>query len=128
MLFLILYNGPLIVLAAFWLYFRTQGNANFHVLRLMLDIAIVAVAIARLFGSSIPPSGHAALLTHTLISVSNRYYRIAALLMLIATIALKISWGDYESWSYGLVVGVITGTAWVLVGRGSGGEIQTSEV
>ena len=113
MLLSMLYNGPLVILGGFWLFFRLQGVARFQILRALLDIAIVSVVIARFYGSSIPPSGHAIFLTHSLISVSNRYYRIAALIMLIVTIGLKISWGDYRSWSYGIALGIISGTAWV---------------
>lgn len=126
MLFSMLYNMPLAILGAFWLFSRTQEVARFQILRALLDIAIISVGIARFYGSSIPPSGHAVFLTHSIITVSNPYYRIAALMMLIMTIGLKISWGDYRSWSYGVVIGVISGTAWVRTGKKSDGEIRTS--
>jgi hypothetical protein len=82
-----------------------------------LDITVFSIALARFFGSSIPPSGHALVLTHTLITVSNRYYRLAALAMLIATAALKISWHDFTSLGYGLGLGIISGVAWVWSGQ-----------
>ena len=83
---------------------------------MLLDLAVVSIAIARFFGSSIPPSGHAILLTHTLITVSNRYYRLAALTMLIVTAGLKISWQDFTSLGYGIVLGMISGVLWVWAG------------
>lgn len=87
---------------------------------MVIDIAVVSIAIARFYGSSIPPSGHAVFLTHSLITISNRYYRLAALSMLIVTIGLKISWHDYASWSYGIVSGVVSGMLWVWAGKASG--------
>jgi hypothetical protein len=116
-LFSLLYNGPLFILGIFWLFFRTEEYRRLRILGLLLDLAVVAIAIARFFGSSIPPSGHAILLTHTLITVSNRYYRLAALAMLIATAALKISWYDFSSLGYGIVLGMISGTIWLWAGR-----------
>lgn len=116
-LFSLMYNGPLFILGIFWLFFRKQEYRRLRILRVLLDIAVFSIAIARFFGSSIPPSGHAILLTHTLITVSNRYYRLAALIMLIATAGLKISWHDFTSLGYGIVLGIISGAAWVWAGR-----------
>ena len=116
-LFSLLYNGPLFILGIFWIFFRTQEYRRLRILRVLLDLAVFSIAIARFFGSSIPPSGHALLLTHTLISVSNRYYRVAALAMLIATAGLKISWNDFTSLGYGIVFGMISGMTWVWSGE-----------
>ena len=116
-LFSLIYNGPLFILGAFWLFFRTEEYRRFQILRVLIDVAVFSIAIARFFGSSIPPSGHAILLTHTLITVSNRYYRLAALTMLIVTAGLKISWHDFTSLGYGVVLGMISGAAWVWAER-----------
>ena len=116
-LFSLIYNVPLFIMGFFWIFFRTQEYRRLQVLRVLLDLAVFAAALARFLGSSIPPSGHAILLTHTLITVSNRYYRLAALIMLIATAGLKISWHDYTSLGYGIVLGTISGVAWVWAGR-----------
>ena len=118
-LFTLLYSGPLFILGAFWIFFRQQEYRSLQILRVLLDLAVFATALARFFGSSIPPSGHALLLTHTLITVSNRYYRLTALLMLIATAVLKISWHDYTSLGYGIVLGMISGMTWLWAGRDS---------
>ena len=112
-LFSLLYNGPLFILGFFWLFFRTEEYRRLQILRVLIDVAVFSIAIARFFGSSIPPSGHAILLTHTLITVSNRYYRLAALAMLIVTAVLKISWHDFTSLGYGIVLGMISGVAWI---------------
>ena len=116
-LFSLIYNGPLFILGACWLFFRAHEYRRLQIIRPLLDIAVLSIAIARFFGSSIPPSGHAILLTHTLISVSNRYFRLAALIMLIGTAGLKISWHDYTSLGYGIVLGTISGLAWVWARR-----------
>jgi hypothetical protein len=116
MLFSLLYNGPLVILAAFWLLCRKQEYQRWQSLQIMLDMAIMGIAISRFYGALIPPSGHALFLTYSLITVSNRYYRIAALMMLLVTIALKISWGDYQSWAYGILLGVVSGTIWIWIG------------
>jgi hypothetical protein len=127
MLFSLIYNGPLLILCLFWLLFRTKEYERFQLWRTLIDIAILSIAIARFYGASIPPSGHAVFLTHSLISVSNRYYRLAALMMLIVTIGFKISWGDYISWSYGVVLGVISGMVWNWLGSDSGNVLQSGE-
>jgi hypothetical protein len=124
-LFSLMYNGPLFILAIFWIFFRTQDYRRLRIL--LLDLAVVAIALARFFGSSIPPSGHAILLTHTLITVSNRYFRIAALAMLIATAALKISWHDFSSLGYGIVLGITSGMIWLWARRDSDQVLQSGE-
>ena len=118
-MFSLAYNGPLFILGTFWIFFRAQEYRRLQILRVLLDLAVFSIAIARFFGSSIPPSGHALLLTHTLITVSNRYFRLAALVMLIATAGLKISWHDFTSLGYGIGLGLITGMAWVWAGSNS---------
>lgn len=115
-LFSLIYNGPLFILGFFWLFFRREEYRRLQILRVLIDLAVFLIAIARFFGSSIPPSGHAILLTHTLITVTNRYYRLAALAMLIGTAALKISWHDYSSLGYGIVLGIISGVTWLYAG------------
>ena len=112
-LFSLLYSGPLFILGVFWIFFRTEEYRRLQIVRVLIDLVVFAVALARFLGSSIPPSGHAILLTHTLITVSNRYYRLAALIMLIGTAALKISWHDFRSLGYGIALGIITGVVWL---------------
>ena len=116
-LFSLIYNGPLFILAVFWMFFRIQEYRRLRMLPVLLDIAVASIAIARFFGSSIPPSGHALLLTHTLITVSNRYYRLAALAMLVMTAGLKISWHDFTSLGDGIVFGIASGMVWVILTR-----------
>lgn len=127
MFFALMYNSPLLILCVFWLLFRKKEYERFQLWRALIDIAVISIAIARFYGSSIPPSGHAVFLTHSLISVNNRYYRLAALTMLIVTIGLKISWGDYTSWSYGVVLGVISGMVWDWAGKDSSNVLQSGE-
>jgi len=118
-MFSLIYNGPLFILGMFWLYFRLQEYRRLRIVGVLLDLTVVSIAMARFFGSSVPPSGHALLLTHTLITVGNRYFKLAALAMLIATAALKISWHDFSSLGYGIVLGMTSGTIWLWAGRRS---------
>ena len=127
MVFSLIYNCPLLILCLCWLLLRKKEYERFEFWRALIDLAVISIALARFYGSSIPPSGHAVFLTHTLISVNNRYYRLAALTMLIVTIGLKISWGDYTSWSYGVVLGVISGMLWDWAGDDSGNALQSGE-
>jgi hypothetical protein len=113
----LLYNGPLLILAAFWIFYRKQEQEKFQFIRVLVDIAILSMAVSRFYGLPIPPSGHALFLTHSLVSVRNKYYRIAALVMLIVTIMLKLSWGDYRSWFYGVIIGLVSATIWIQVGK-----------
>ena len=111
----VMYNGPLFILGFFWFYFRKDEYRRLQIIRMLIDVVVLSIAIARFFGSSIPPSGHAILLTHTLITVSNRYFRLAAVLMLLGTAVLKISWHDYTSLGYGIVLGIVSGVIWVIL-------------
>jgi hypothetical protein len=115
MLFSLLYNVPLVILFISWLLCRKQEQKNWQPLKIFLDMTIICIAVSRFYGVQIPPSGHALFLTYSLITINNRYYRAAALMMLLVTIALKISWGDYQSWSYGILLGAVTGTLWILI-------------
>ena len=126
-LFWLMYNGPLYILGFFWIFFRIQEYRRLRMPGVLLDIAVFSLAIARLLGSSVPPSGHALVLTHTLITVSNRYFRLAALLMLLGTAGLKISWNDFSSLGYGIGLGITSGLAWLWSGRGSDPILQSEE-
>jgi hypothetical protein len=126
-LFSLLYNGPLVILGAFWLRSRVREFDRLQILPVLLDVAIVSIAVARFYGSSIPPSGHALFLTHSLVSVNKRYYRFATLVMLIVTIGLKISWGDYTSWGYGILLGIASGRLWMWAGTKRDNDVRPSE-
>ena len=111
--FFLYYHLPLFALIAVWLVFRIDELKRLRVLQAMIDVTVIAVAIARLFGSSIPPSGHAFFLTHSFITVRNLYFKCAALAMLCLVVYLKIGWKDYTSWTYGIMFGVISGSLWL---------------
>jgi xanthine/uracil permease len=110
--FFLYYHLPLFALIGVWLALRIQGQRRLGIVTTLIDTTVIGVAIARLFGSSIPPSGHAIFLTHSLLTIRNRYYKIAALLMLLAVIYLKVGWRDYTSWNVGIVFGLISGYLW----------------
>jgi hypothetical protein len=107
-----LYSWPLYVLAALWLLCRVQEDKNLYSLRTLVDITVVALAVSRYWGSIVPTSGHALFLTHSLMTIRCRFYRIPAAVMLIVTIAFKVSWGDYGSWVYGVLFGFLSGIIW----------------
>ena len=52
---------------------------------------------------------------HAVATRSPRALAVAALLLL-ATIALKLSWGDYRSWLYGILLGAVLGTVYQRAG------------
>jgi hypothetical protein len=110
-----LYNAPLFAMALFWGYCRIQESRKLLSWESLIDILVFVVAASRFFGSSIPPSGHALFLTHTMLTINNRAYRLTALILLIMTVVLKLTWGDYTSWIYGILTGTITAGAWVYV-------------
>lgn len=112
-MFFLLYNVPVFGLTLCWVFCRIQEQKAWLSWRSVLDVVVVAIAASRFFGAVIPPSGHALFLTHSLITTANCYYRMATAVMLIITIALKVGWGDYHSWLYGILAGVISGSLWV---------------
>jgi hypothetical protein len=113
MIVYLLYNLPLYILAPFWLICRMQEDKKFLSLRTLIDIVVVTLAMSRYFGPIVPTSGHALFLTHSLITIRSRYYRIPAVVMLIATAAVKVSWEDYSSLVAGILIGLISGAIWI---------------
>jgi hypothetical protein len=112
-IFSVLYNGPLIGLLILWAVCRAREKYKWGSWRSLLDALVIGIAVSRFFGSTIPPSGHALFLTYSSITVKNHFYRISAVTMLMATIGLKVSWGDYRSWVYGILLGMICGGIWI---------------
>ena len=119
MLFTILYQFPLFLLIAWWFFCRRAENSRINPAPAAFDVLVLIIALARFHGSSIPPSGHALILTHSFITVRSGYFRLVALVMLAITVALKVSWGDYCSWLYGIVFGLVSATAWNLLSASS---------
>jgi hypothetical protein len=105
--FWLLYNAPIYGLFFFWLYCRTHERDSFRVGEIVTDGFVVCLALSRFLGPLIPPSGHALFLSYSLLTTGNRLYRIVAAVLLALTIALKLSWGDYHSWLYGILLGVV---------------------
>lgn len=103
--FNLLYNLPLYSLLCFWLYYRAEEATRIPLLA--LDGLVVACAAARLWGDVHPASGHALLLSYSLLTVPHRFYRVAAALLLALTIALKLAAGDQRSWLYGIAFGLL---------------------
>lgn len=60
-------------------------------------------------GTFVPSSGHALLMSYSLLTIPNRLYRAAAAAALLLTIALKLTWGDGRSWFYGIALGGLFG-------------------
>jgi len=108
----ILYNAPMFVMAVFWVFCRIKEGRKLRSWESLVDIIVFIFAASRFFGSRIPPSGHALFLTHTMLTITNRAYRVTALILLIMTVAFKLTWGDYSSWVYGILIGLISGGFW----------------
>jgi hypothetical protein len=115
--FSLLYNLPLFGLAVYWLLCRIQEAKKSRPLAIAIDIIVVALAASRYLGSAIWPSGHALFLTHSLLTTANRLYRVIALILLVVTIVLKVSWGDYSSWVYGILVALSSSVLWGYVNK-----------
>ena len=119
LLFSLIYNGPILVLCIVWLLLRARDKSKLTPLRVLIDAVIVAIAASRFLGATIPPSGHTAFLSYSLVTVNNKSYRIIALLTLLLTIGLKISWNDYTSWAYGIAAGIGGSAIWLYSSRRS---------
>lgn len=114
--FSLLYNWPLYAIGLVWLYYRWRGRGTLNRWRILLDAAVVIMTASRFLGPLIPPSGHALFLTYAGLTVDRRLFRIVAALLLLATIALKLSWGDHRSWLYGLLLGAVLGVIYQRTG------------
>lgn len=117
LLFSLFYNLPLFGLAVYWILCRIQEAKNARPLAIAIDIIVVALAASRYLGSTILPSGHALFLNHSLLTTVNRLYRIIAIVLLVVTIVLKVSWGDYSSWVYGILVALCSSVLWRYVNK-----------
>jgi hypothetical protein len=115
--FTYLYNGPVLLLCVAWLLLRVRDKSELIPLRIFIDALVAAIALSRFLGATIPPSGHALFLSYSLVTIYYKSYRIPAMLMLLLTIALKVSWHDYTSWAYGILVGLGCGVVWIYAGR-----------
>lgn len=106
-----LYNWPLFSVCFFWVFCRLRELDALKLPRLILDGVVVILAASRMVGEFLPSSGHALLMSYSLITVPNRFFRVAAAAMLLLTIAMKLTWGDGRTWVYGIVLGGLLG--WV---------------
>ena len=111
--FALLYNGPVLGLGLIWVVLRIRESGRWSTSRKILDGLLTALAASRFMGAPIPPSGHALFLTYSLLTTSNRLYRLATLAMLIVTVGLKVSWRDYTSWVFGILIGAGAGAVWI---------------
>ena len=102
----ILYNVPMYGMFFLWLFCRIRENAVFLPLQVLLDGLVVGIAASRFLGPYLPASGHALFLSYSLLTVASYPFRIASGVLLALTIMLKLSWGDYYSWTCGLLLGV----------------------
>ncbi len=108
-----LYSLPLYAAFFSWIYCRLAENAEFRLATIILDLIVVGLAASRFFGPIIPSSGHALLLSYSLLTTGSRLYRIIAAILLALTIAFKLSWGDYSSLSFGILIGSLFGCVYI---------------
>lgn len=121
--FSLLYNWPLYGIGLVWLFLRWRTPASLNRWRVFMDGLVVAMAASRFLGPLIPPSGHALFLSYAGLTTGHRLFRVVAVLLLLATIALKLNWGDYHSWLYGILLGA----ALSVIYRRAGGESELAK-
>jgi hypothetical protein len=125
-----LYNWPLFSVCFFWLFCRLRDAkalaplAPWRPWRLLLDGLVVLLAASRMAGTFVPSSGHALLMSYSLLTVPNRLYRAAAAAVLLLTIALKLTWGDGRSWVYGIALGGLFGAIYRLEPVAKSGRLR----
>ncbi|MGH9846338.1 MAG: hypothetical protein ACREEM_47170 [Blastocatellia bacterium] len=118
-----LYNWPLFSVCFFWLFCRLREPGALKPPRMILDGVVVILAASRMVGEFLPSSGHALLMSYSLLTVVNRFYRVAAAAMLLLTIAMKLTWGDGRTWVYGIALGGLLGLIYRRHQRRTGLEI-----
>ena len=112
MFFTLLYNLPLFALGLLWLCSRWRESRQLTRWRWCLDCAVLSLSLARFFGASLPPSGHAFFLSYSGLTTPERAYQISAAALLLLTIIVKLSWGDSSSWLWGIMAGCACGSLW----------------
>lgn len=105
-LFFWIYNLPVVLMGFVWLAIEFKRRTTLTVPCVLCDLIVIGVGLGRFLGWQIPPSGHALFFSYSLLTVTNKVYRLFAAIFLLLTIGLKLSWGDYSTWVYGIVVGV----------------------
>lgn len=105
-LFFWIYNFPVAAMGIVWLAIEFKRRAKLPWPCVFFDVIVIAAGLGRFWGWQIPPSGHILFFSYSLLTVTSKVYRLFAAIFLLLTIGLKLSWDDYSTWVYGIVVGV----------------------
>jgi hypothetical protein len=116
--FVVFYIAPMVVAFPLWARVRLDGIERRPRARIVLDAAVVVLAVARTVTGLLPFSGHMLFLTYSLLTTRERLYQAIAVLLLVETTWFKLGlWSDLRSWSIGLVAGLAAAGAWAVAGR-----------
>jgi hypothetical protein len=117
--FLLFYFAPIVSMVFFWGGLRVVKWESFVRGQLALDAAIVTVALARfVIGEVFPFSGHMLFFVYALLTARERWYRILCTLLILETTWFKLYiWNDWRTWTMGTVAGLLSGGAWLMVGK-----------
>lgn len=129
--YLLFYVAPLVAFGPWWLLDRSDVRSTLARGQIAIDVAVVLLSLARMFGGSVVPlSGHALFLTHAAITTRRMALRCIAVGLLGITAWFKlIIWSDSRTLIVGAVLGGASGGAWILLARkgGHGSEHSSAE-
>lgn len=102
---LLLYNAPTCAAGAWWLYLRVGNMQAQWSVGIVLDAVVFVVALLRALPFlPLPFSGHMLFLVYSLLTTRSAAYRwVAAVLVLETTVFKLVVWGDWYTWSIGVI-------------------------
>lgn len=101
------YVLPIAVLVPWLPILRAREEHRGH-RTLLLDSVVCLVAAARIFTPAVPVSGHALFLAYTLLTIPNRWYRLASGAAFLHAAWLKtVVWNEAGSFVGGMLLGVV---------------------
>ncbi len=106
-----IYVAPLLAAAPYWARLRLAALERIPIAARVFDAVVFFAALLRFIDvGGVPASGHTLFLTHTLVTVRDRRWRIADVLLVAMTTWFKLElWHDPRSWIVGIAAGLATG-------------------
>jgi hypothetical protein len=110
------YVAPAICGFILWMKDRLQQARRYGYFEGLLDGAVILLCSLRMTAPLVPMSGHMLFFVYATITVRSWKFRGAAIALALETTVIKLAvWGDYRSWSLGIVSGLLLGVVTIAV-------------
>jgi len=101
-----------------WVYYRLRRAEPYGFLQGLLDGLVVVLCSLRMTAPLVPMSGHMLLFVYAGITVRSLVFRSIMALLIVETSIIKlVYWGDYGSWTWGTLSGIVMGLVFIKASR-----------